>query len=206
MSNQYLPTKSNLLKIQESIRLSKQGRELLERKRLILMKEKEKYRQQAKDLRNTVDQMLMEAMDLFQQANIDMGFNLIHDIAEEIPKENSIDIKYKTVMGVEIPSIVYHKTESKDQLNYGFHHTTISFDKSVVQFYEIKEKVIQLAELENTVSRLETSIMKVQTRSNALENIIIPRDENVAKKIKETLEEKEREDFSRLKLIKKKIG
>ena len=76
----------------------------------------------------------------------------------------------------------------------------------MVQFYEIKEKLIQLAELENMVSRLETSIMKVQTRSNALENIIIPRDENVAKKIKETLEEKEREDFSRLKLIKKKIG
>ena len=203
MSNQYLPTKSNLLKIQESIRLSKQGRELLERKRLILMKEKEKYRQQAKELRNTVDEMLRKAMDLFQQANIDMGFNLIHDIAEEIPKEHSIDIKYKTVMGVEIPSIVYHKTESKDQLNYGFHHTTISFDKSVVQFYE---KLIQLAELENTVSRLEASIMKVQTRSNALENIIIPRDENIAKRIKETLEEKEREDFSRLKLIKKKIG
>ena len=40
--NEYLPTKTNLMRIQDSIRLSKQGQELLERKRMILVKEKEK--------------------------------------------------------------------------------------------------------------------------------------------------------------------
>ena len=63
-----------------------------------------------------------------------------------------------------------------------------------------------LTELENTIKRLDIAITKVRTRSNALENIIIPRDEKVAKKIQETLEEKDREDFSRLKLIKRKLG
>ena len=63
-----------------------------------------------------------------------------------------------------------------------------------------------LTELENTIKRLEIAITKVRMRSNALENIIIPRDEKISKKIQETLEEKDREDFSRLKLIKRKLN
>lgn len=206
MENQYLPTKTNLLRIKDSIKLSKQGKELLERKRLILMREREKYIEQVKDLRKEMSELFKDAFTLFKQANVDMGINLISDIADEIPKENSISIKYKTVMGVEIPSIVFRKNEKKENLNFGFYNTTISFDKAVIKFNEIKEKLILLTELENTVKRLEISIIKVQTRSNALENIIIPRDEQICKKIQETLEEKDREDFSRLKLIKRKLN
>lgn len=206
MENQYLPTKTNLLKIKASIKLSKQGRELLERKRIILLREKEKYIEQVEDLREEMGNLFKGAFSLFKQANVDMGINLISDISEEIPKEKSISIKYKTIMGVEIPSIIFRKNEKKENLNFGFYNTTISFDKAVIKFNEIKEKLIMLTELENTIKRLDIAITKVRTRSNALENIIIPRDEKVAKKIQETLEEKDREDFSRLKLIKRKLG
>ena len=206
MENQYLPTKTNLLRIKESIKLSKQGRELLERKRLILIREREKYIEQVEKLRKDMKDLFNEAFSLFKQANVDMGTNLILDISDEIPKENSINIKYKTIMGVEIPSIVFKSNERKENLNFGFYNTTISFDKAVIKFNEIKEKLIMLTELENTVKRLEISIIKVQTRSNALQNIIIPRDKQIYKKIQETLEEKDREDFSRLKLIKRKLN
>ena len=43
MNSNYLPTKTNLIKLQESLRITKQGHELLERKRMILTKELEKY-------------------------------------------------------------------------------------------------------------------------------------------------------------------
>ena len=111
MENQYLPTKTNLLKIKASIKLSKQGRELLERKRIILLREKEKYIEQVEDLREEMGNLFKEAFSLFKQANVDMGINLISDISEEIPKEKSISIKYKTIMGVEIPSIIFRKNE-----------------------------------------------------------------------------------------------
>ena len=45
-------------------------------------------------------------------------------------------------------------------------------------------------------------IKKTQKRANALKNIIIPRYTSTVKYITDSLEEKEREDFSRLKVIK----
>ena len=200
--NEYLPTKTNLMRIQDSIRLSKQGQELLERKRMILVKEKEKYEEKANNLRMQMQTLFSEAYLLLQDASIDMGMEKIAVLANGIKKENSIDIKYRTIMGVEIPSVIWKEQEENQKLNYGFYETTISLDKAVLKFNEIKEKMLILAELENTVKRLELSIIKVQTRSNALQNIIIPENEKIEKSIQNALEEKEREDFSRLKVVK----
>lgn len=202
--NEYLPTKTNLMRIQDSIRLSKQGQELLERKRMILVKEKEKYEEKANNLRMQMQTLFSEAYLLLQDASIDMGMEKIAVLANGIKKENSIDIKYRTIMGVEIPSVIWKEQEENQKLNYGFYETTISLDKAVLKFNEIKEKMLILAELENTVKRLELSIIKVQTRSNALQNIIIPENEKIEKSIQNALEEKEREDFSRLKVVKRR--
>ena len=59
-----------------------------------------------------------------------------------------------------------------------------------------------LAEVENSIYRLTNSIRKTQTRANALQNIVIPRYESIVKYISGSLEEKEREEFSRMKVIK----
>ena len=53
------------------------------------------------------------------------------------------------------------------------------------------------------IFRLEKSIEKVQRRANALKEIIIPRDEKIAKKIEDILDETDMEEFARLKMIKK---
>jgi predicted extracellular nuclease len=63
--------------------------------------------------------------------------------------------------------------------------------------------IIGLAEVENTIYRLAVAVKKIQRRANALKNVLIPRLEANIRFIENSLEEKEREDFSRLKLIKK---
>ena len=140
--NEYLPTKTNLMRIQDSIRLSKQGQELLERKRMILVKEKEKYEEKANNLRMQMKTLFSEAYLLLQDASIDMGMEKIAVLANGIKKENSIDIKYRTIMGVEIPSVIWKEQEENQKLNYGFYETTISLDKAVLKFNEIKEKML----------------------------------------------------------------
>lgn len=70
-------------------------------------------------------------------------------------------------------------------------------------FNNIKYKIIESAEIENIILRLNRSIAKVQKRSNALKDIIIPNDEKTEAEIKSTLEEREREEFSRLKVAKR---
>ena len=71
-------------------------------------------------------------------------------------------------------------------------------------FIILKKYIIKLAELNNTIVRLQKAIEKVQRRSNALKEVIIPREEKVVKKIASALEESERDEFVRMKVVKKK--
>ncbi len=201
--NEYLPTKTNLMNLQSSIKLSKQGQSLLEHKKLILMNQKQEYEEKAKKIREQINNFFKEAYMQLREASMDMGIDNIRKVVDFFPIEDDIDIKYKTIMGVEIPSIVWNQKVDNKNINYNFYSTTISLDKTVMKFNELKEYLFNLAELENTLRRLEIAIRKVQTRSNALQNIIIPEQEKIAKTIQNALEEKEREDFSRLKVIKK---
>ena len=167
------------------------------------MNQKQEYEEKAKKIGEQINNFFKEAYMQLREASMDMGIDNIRKVVDFFPIEDDIDIKYKTIMGVEIPSIVWNQKVDNKNINYSFYSTTISLDKTVMKFNELKEYLFNLAELENTLRRLEIAIRKVQTRSNALQNIIIPEQEKIAKTIQNALEEKEREDFSRLKVIKK---
>ena len=93
--------------------------------------------------------------------------------------------------------------KSKQKINYGLYSSTSRVDDAIAKFLEVKEYLVKLAEIENTIVRLNNSIEKVKRRINALEEIVIPRDEKIASKISEVLDEMQMEEFARLKLIKK---
>lgn len=200
MDTSTLPTKNNLIKLQGKIKLSKQGQELLEKKKFILTVEKNKYQDKKQELEMQIQSLFQDAYSKLKQAIIDVGIEDLTEISEQIGEEDSISIKYKSIMGVEIPSVICEKNDIK--LEYGLYKTTVSVDESILTFNNIKYKIIELAELENIILRLNQSILKVQKRSNALKDIIIPKDEKTETEIKSILEEREREEFSRLKLIK----
>lgn len=204
MSSNYLPTKTNLMKLQESLRITKQGHELLERKRMILTKELEKYLKQGEIIRKEVQDLMEEGKALIRNANIDLGIDNLTNISNGVKIDNYIDIKNVTLMGTEIPSAVHKKEVVKR--NYGFYNTSNTVDEAILKFNEIQEKLIELAILENTIFRLKRSIEKVRTRANALQNIIIPENEENLKDISDKIDEREREEFARLKVVKKKIN
>lgn len=201
MSAFYLPTKNNLLKIKANLKLSKQGHELLEKKKFILTVEKNKYIKEQKQLKEEITKLFEKGYMALNNASIDIGIDELINISDGIKTEKSIDIKYKSIMGVEIPSIVYDIQDLK--LNYGLYSTTMSVDETILKFIQIKKAIIQLAEIDNILFRLNKSIQKVQKRSNALKDIIIPNNEKIAKQIQDILEEREREELTRLKVMKK---
>lgn len=204
MSLNYLPTKTNLMKLQESLRITRQGHELLERKRMILTKELEKYVKQGEFVRKEVQDLMEEGKILIRNANIDLGIDNLTNISNGVKIDDYIDIKNITLMGTEIPSAVHKKEVVKR--NYGFYNTSSSVDEAIWKFNEIQEKLIELAILENTIFRLKRSIEKVRTRANALQNIIIPENEENLRDISDKIDEREREEFARLKVVKKKIN
>lgn len=202
MSIRDLPTKNNLIKLQNFINQSKQGHKLLEQKKIILTRELDKYKEKEKALKDKGKNILKEAQNSLRLSNVDIGIESMINLSNTIKEDdNVIDIKYKTIMGVEIPSIISQETEIAPI--YGLYNTTSNIDETIIRYNKLKKYIIELAEIENIIFRLEKSIEKVQRRANALKEIIIPRDEKIAKKIQEILDETDIEEFSRMKMIKK---
>jgi len=197
------PTKANLLSAQATLEFSKKGYELLDKKRNVLIRELMSIMKRAEELQEKINTIFEEAYEALKIANITLGVNQVYEVACSIPLMEEFDILYKSVMGVEIPKIIYEKKPLEHY--YSFYHTNTALDIAVTRFYEVKYLLLELAEIEDSIYKLAVEIKKTQKRANALKNIQIPKYEKIVKFISEVLEEKEREDFFRLKTLKKKL-
>lgn len=199
MAEQIFPTKGNLIKAKRSLKQAKMGYELMDRKRNILIREMVQLTDSAKALRESIDDTYSAAYSALQRANISMG--LVSDIVESFPVDDSLSLSVRSVMGVELPKLISEKTEPN--MCYSMTRTNSSFDAAYISFTRAKELTVQLAEIENSIYRLAIAIKKTQKRANALKNIMIPKFDSMVRFITNALEEKEREEFSRQKVIKK---
>lgn len=195
-----VPTKGNLIIAKNTLKLSKTGYELLDKKRNILIREMMALIENAKQIQGIIDKTFTEAYASLQRANIELGIDDVEKIGLAVDVENSIEVKFRSVMGVEIPIVIMKETDPKPVC--GFRDTTTSLDDACRKFNDVKILTRALAQIENSVFRLADNIKKTQKRANALKNIMIPRYEEETKLIQNALEEKEREEFSRLKVIK----
>ena len=193
-----LPTKSNLLAAKRSRDLALTGFELMDKKRNILVREIMSMIGEAESLQSRIDSVFSEAYRALQTANITLGKS--DHIAEAVPPDRSVSLRYRSVMGVEIPAVVAEKEPL--ELSYGFVGTNSALDNAYIKFNDAKELIRQLAEIENAIYRLAYAIKKTQKRANALRNIVIPGLSRTIKFITDSLEEKDREEFVRLKVIK----
>lgn len=198
LADQVFPTKGNLINTKKSLDLAKVGFELLDRKRNIIVREMMQLIDRAAVIQSQIDSCYAEAYQALQRANVAHG--VCDDIAASVPVENGLELTVRSVMGVEIPMV---KLDAEPvSLRYGFMSTSSLVDEAYIKFDRVKKLTAELAEVENSVYRLATAVNKTQKRANALKNIIIPRLTSTVKFITDSLEEKEREDFSRLKVIK----
>ena len=195
------PTKGNLILAKNSLALSRQGFDLMDKKRNILIRELMGLIEQAKDIQSQIDTTFRAAYAALQRANMEMGITNVRSISHTIPIENTIRIKTRSIMGTEIPLV-----EAKPGAavpTYAFYSTRQSLDEARLAFEKVKELTLHLSAVENSAYRLASNIKKTQKRANALKNITSPLYEQLTKDITNALEEKEREEFTRLKVIKR---
>ena len=195
-----VPTNGNLIIAKNTLALSKTGYGLLDKKRNILIREMMNLIDAAKALQSKIESTFTNAYSALEQANIDIGIETVEKIGYAMAVEDSLEIKFRSVMGVEIPIVMLDEQPIKP--DYGMKNTGSALDEAVVSFVKVKYLTRQLAQIETSVYRLADSIKKTQKRANALKNIMIPRYEEETKNIQNALDEKEREEFSRLKVIK----
>lgn len=196
------PTKANLMSAKATLEFSRNGYDLLDQKRNVLIREMMSLLDKAKDVQSRINSTFEEAYDALKTANLTMGIASVVDIADSVPEGSEFEILHKSVMGVEIPKIKYNVKPMEPF--YSFYQTNASMDIAFKRFWEIKYLVMELAEVENSVYKLAIEINRTQKRANALENIQIPRYQEMVKYIQDALDEKDREEFFRLKVVRKK--
>ena len=200
MANAVVPTKANLIAAKKSLSLSKVGYELMKRKRNILIHEMMQLIDRASQIQSVIDDTYKAAYAALQRSNITLGIS--RELAGVVPVENNLQISFRSVMGVEIPMVQLEESDVYRKVPYGMARSNEALDEAYQQFLQVKRLTAELAEVENSVYRLADSIKKIQKRANALKNIMIPKFTETVKSITDSLEEKDREEFSRMKVIK----
>lgn len=185
-----------------SLALAKQGYELMDKKRNILIRELMELIDQARTIQEEIDSTFTYAYQCLQKANIENGINTISQIAYTVPIEDSIVIQTRSIMGTEIPHVKY--TPKTSVPTYAFSTTKESADRAAEAFRKVKDLTVKLSMVENAAYRLASNIKKTQKRANALQNITIPMYTGLVTSISNALEEKDREEFTRLKVIKRR--
>lgn len=200
------PTRMELLSLKNRTKLAVKGHGLLKEKRDALIKEFFDILDRVKGVREAAERSLKEANEDLLEAQIAMGDLAVRKASLSVKESIDVDIKSRSVMGVSVP-VTNVKMEERSIIDrgYSFSDTTIQLDEAAKKFEESIKFLIELGEVEKTIFLLAEEIEATKRRVNALEHIMIPRFENTEKYIDMRLQEMERENFVRLKMIRSTI-
>ena len=175
-------------------------------KRDALIKEFFDILDRVKGIRENAELSLKEANEALLEAQIAMGDLAVKKAALSVKESIDVEITSRSVMGVAVP-VTNVKMEERSIIDrgYGFSDTTIQLDEAAKKYEESLKYLIELGEIEKTIFLLAEEIEATKRRVNALEHIMIPRFQNTEKYIDMRLQEMERENFVRLKMIRSTI-
>jgi V/A-type H+-transporting ATPase subunit D len=196
------PTRMEYLRVKRRIAMAKKGLKLLKLKRQALILEFFSLSKAVAALRADLLTKVVDAYNSVHMAEMLVGPMRLEYEAMRIPKVAGLALKTKNVMGVKIPAISSNPISS-DSAEYLL-ELPASVNQVIRSFRELNEMVLQVAEKETALRKLLLEIEKTKRRSNAIENILIPRLEQAAAYIKFMFDEMERENFTRLKKVKAK--
>ena len=193
------PTRSSFLTIRRGLEFAREGYDLLEQKRQILVFELMGRVESARRAQQDVDEKMARAFQALSEAQLTTGSAPMAAEATAVTIQRDLRIDSRNLMGIELPNIQYEAEEPGVQFGFG---GSARSDTVLKLFCEAIESIAALAEIENAVFRLAREVRRTQRRVNALEKIFIPDYNETLRYITETLEERERESFVIMKMVK----
>ncbi len=199
-------TRMELLAHKAQIALAKQGRELLEQKRTALMKEFLRIADTVMEHFDILQNTAARARQSLARAEAIAGSEAVRSAAMASRTDLPLEVTTVNVMGIKVLHIE-QKQVSRPALARGYSivGTSLTIDEAAAAFEAEVDAIIQLAESELRLSRLAAEIQRTSRRLNALEHMLIPRLEVELRYIQMILDERERADHFRLKLVKRAL-
>ena len=190
-------TRSNLIRLKDELDFASQGLELLEEKKEILVNQVNFLASKADMAREKLDEAIMKAYRRLDEALVERGSAAVEAAGIGTRAGENVHLGEKSLMGVVLPVVSVDLPEHRPQ--YGFRGTGRGMDETARAIHRAMENIAELAELEVGIKRLVGELRKTLKRINALEHIYVPLYRETVGKIRETLEEKEREALFQLK-------
>jgi V/A-type H+/Na+-transporting ATPase subunit D len=197
------PTRLELLRTRRRIVVARRGLNLLKLKRTALIAEFFRISKEAMRLRGDLRQRIARGYEAIRLAETIEGPTRLENISMLLPDVPAVSVATKNVMGVRTPRVdrgAFAPLRSVSLLDL-----PTSVEEALHRFDEIYEVVLDIAEKENALRRLLREIEKTKRRASAIENVLIPRLEGVVRYIKFRFDEIERDSFSMLKTVKRKM-
>ena len=197
-------TRMELLALKAQLTLARQGRDLLEEKRTALMKEFLKIADTILERSDVLQQSAVNARRALARAEAIAGSEAIQSAALITRSELPLEVTTASVMGVKVPHIEQKRvSRSILQRGYSIVGSSMTIDETASAFEAEVDAIIALAESELRFARLAAEIRRTSRRLNALDHLLIPGLEADLDYIQVALDERERADHFRLKLIKR---
>ena len=201
------PTKTILLRLQKKLNFVLKGENYLEFKREQLIHQINRtwndYRIQQKEFFILFKKVMINLNHAYREMG-KRNFKLISKL-NKIKYKPLVSIRYRKKAGLTMPHIEYELLQERQLPAYSFEHTSHYLDELIIVLKNFFKNLIILAENEDVMLKLAFDFKKINRRINGLKNLIIPQLQIQIKKIKDKLEEYEREQFVRLKSTKNVI-
>lgn len=198
------PTKSNFLLFKRQLAFAEEGYDLLEQKRQILIFELMSRLGRAREAERKVAEALALAHAALREATLDLGSAGLNRAALGAKADPDLKLGRHHLMGLTIPRVTFRA--GSPGIRFGVGGTSASTDAAARRFTELLPLVAELAELQNAVQQLARELRKTQRRCNALSKIFIPSFRETLSYISGTLEERERESLTILKIIRDRLA
>ncbi len=202
------PTRMQLLELNQRLELATKGYELLSEKLEALTGELLTSVNAYKERREKALEKTTLAQDEYRKLELQLGTTELRGVVSNFKQVYHLESKKRSLMGISVPMfhLIDPESENTNNASYSLKRTSAKFDENLFLFKDSLQAIIQLSEVQSTISRLAKEIIETKRRVNALNYIIIPRIKATVKWIRLTLAERERESFVRLKKVKKKIS
>jgi V/A-type H+/Na+-transporting ATPase subunit D len=197
------PTRLELLRTRRRIVVAKKGLNLLKLKRTALIVEFFAISREAMRLRGDLQGRIARGYESIRMAEMMEGPTRLENISMLLPDVHAVNVTTKNVMGVRTPRVDaggYSPVGAAELLDL-----PTSIQESIRHFQGIYQVVLDIAEKENALRRLLKEIEKTKRRASAIENVLVPRLQETVRYIKFRFDEMERDSFSMLKAVKRKI-
>ena len=203
ISTDIRPTRLEYLRAKKRIKIAQRGLKLLKLKRQALILEFFSITKSSAKLRGELNSELIRGYQSIRMAEMLDGEMRLENEAMKIPRLKKLLITPKNVMGVKIPRLEGGTREQS--LTEYLLEIPVSISEAMKAFQEVHKIVLDVAEKETTLRKLLKEIEKTKRKANAIENVFIPKLEAAVKFILFRLGEIERDTFTMLKAVKRKM-